>query len=120
MPIGDWPVERDPIYHCWNWTAHKDKRGYAIVWGGRTPIQADRVVYKAERGDIPEGKVPDHLCRNRGCVNPWHLDPVTKSENERRKLWRVRARVKVLPCGHEYARHGILTPFGGKVCRTCS
>lgn len=117
MPIGDWPVVRDPIYGCWLWQAHKDKSGYAIVWGGRTPIQADRVVFKAERGPIAPGLVPDHLCRIRICVCPWHLEPVTKSVNEMRKLWRVRARIKVLPCGHEFSRMGIVTRHGGKVCR---
>lgn len=89
------------------------------MWGTSTPLAAYRQVYKAERGD-PGEMVLDHTCRDpMSCVCPWHLEPVTKSVNEHRKLWRVRARIKVLPCGHEFSRMGILTKYGGKVCR-CS
>jgi len=42
---------------------------------------AHRAVYESERGPIPEGMTLDHLCRNRGCVNPDHLEPVTNREN---------------------------------------
>lgn len=69
---------------CWPWLgalAH----GYGSMRGadGRT-TGAHRVIYQSMRGPIPDGLELDHLCRNRSCVNPAHLEPVTRIENARR------------------------------------
>jgi hypothetical protein len=47
-------------------------------------VYAHRVVYKLLRGPIWTGYEPDHLCRDRGCQNPWHMELVTHAENGRR------------------------------------
>lgn len=67
---------------CWTWIGYLDKCGY-----GRLSIPPEKVLY-AHRlafehftGPIPDGLQLDHLCRNRGCVNPAHLEPVTSREN---------------------------------------
>lgn len=71
---------------CWEWTGKTNNLGYGrIVRHGRTQ-QAHRVVYELHRGPIPNGLDIDHLCRNRLCVNPTHLQPVNRAENSRRGL----------------------------------
>lgn len=116
-----WPIEIDRIFACALWTGEKDKRdGRALVWRGKTPTVAYRAVYVAEVGDIVEGMVLDHLCRRPHCVAPHHLEPVHASENELRKLWRVRARREKCTFGHDLRVNGAITPEGGRVCRACN
>lgn len=71
---------------CWLWTGWKHNSGYGYVnlWPGPAPIRVHRYVYEQLIGPIPDGLVLDHLCRVRHCVNPAHLEPVTRGENVRR------------------------------------
>lgn len=79
---GKWVV--DPLVGCWVWTAASNGRGYGRIWVDGRPHPAHRVAYEIHVGPIPAGMEIDHLCRNRGCVNPAHLEPVTRRENLRR------------------------------------
>ena len=69
---------------CWNWMAGL-ARGYGIFSIGYKTYLAHRISFELKNGDI-KGKDLDHLCRNRKCVNPEHLEIVTKGENARRGL----------------------------------
>src|ERR1044072_9284041 len=71
---------------CWEWTAGMNQYGYGrfTLTGPRETsqkVQAHRYSYEQLVGPIPEGLVLDHLCRNRACVNPDLLEPVTLKEN---------------------------------------
>lgn len=69
---------------CWVWQWCINKDGYGAVWDGTTMIGAHRHYYELHRGSIPPGMQIDHLCRIRACVNPDHLEVVTKVENNHR------------------------------------
>ena len=120
MSSDRWPVEVDPVFGCWLWIGRLDKRdGRPLVWEGRTPRGAHRVVYEAEVGPVPAGLELDHVCRRPTCVYPLHLEPVSRQENELRKGWRYRARRLSCSHGHPMAIHAMLTPEGGRLCRAC-
>lgn len=71
---------------CWEWTATIHKTGYgSFRYEGRIAL-AHRVAYELIKGPIPEGMQVDHTCRNRACVNPAHLRPVTNKQNQENVL----------------------------------
>src|SRR6186713_1227020 len=72
---------------CWLWTGYLNHNGYAHLGNGRGySALAHRASYQFFRGPIPADKYIDHLCRVRHCINPWHLELVTPSENVQRGL----------------------------------
>lgn len=89
LPPG--PVPMNPLTRytvddrgCWIWSGAVHATGYgSIKWNGKATV-AHRVVYTLLKGEIPEGKVLDHLCNVKLCVNPDHLDPTTMSINTQR------------------------------------
>lgn len=114
---------------CWTWTAaHFKKTGYALICmkdprdGVWRPTVAHRVSYELFVGPIPEGKVLDHLCRNRGCVNPAHLDLVQQQENVRRGMAPSAISHRTNRCqrGHEFTPENTYVRIrNGRVKRDC-
>lgn len=99
---------------CWLWTACKFPSGYACFDCRR----AHRVSYELFKGFIPDGLELDHLCRVRHCVNPEHLEPVTRLENARRSQLSTYHRGRCAR-GHIYNSKTLYLYGGRRHCRIC-
>lgn len=109
---------------CWVWTASFGSRGYGqfAIWPQR-PLGAHRISYEMLIGPIPEDKQIDHLCRNRSCVRPAHLEIVTARENTLRGMSFASANARKLHCpkGHPYdlLNTYFVPSTGRRKCRIC-
>ena len=108
---------------CWIWTGSKNRRGYGVLhagWLGCSSLGAHRAAYEAFREPIPSGLEIDHLCRNKSCVNPDHLETVTRSENVRRAVPFRKYTLRGL-CRKGHPLDGSRTrEVGGRYCKTCN
>jgi len=114
---------------CWEWTGCINAGGYGHATWHRKPIRAHRLMYAwlvaplppctRQRTDVEM----DHLCKNRKCCNPAHLELVTKQVNMSRVNWRATKKATQTHCihGHEYTPENTIWRCQGKAraCRTC-
>jgi hypothetical protein len=113
-------VSKNTSTKCWDWTGEINWGGYGRFMIRKKHYQAHRFSYGLFKGAIPEGYELDHLCRNRSCVNPDHLEAVTRSTNLRRGHNYNRDKTHC-PKGHLYSGENLLirTDTGSRRCREC-
>lgn len=105
--------------NCWIWTAGLDKDGYGqFSLNNKTRI-AHRISFELFKEIIPQGLTLDHLCRNRKCVNPDHLEIVTIKENLMRgsSFSAINSKKSHCPRGHSYSG---VDKRGHRICSICN
>ena len=107
---------------CWEWQGCLNEKGYGLFFHDNY-YRAHRFSYEYyNNAIIPEGLTIDHLCRNRKCVNPKHLEIVTNKENVLRGvgLTAINAKVTHCPYGHPYdSENTYITVDGRRNCKQC-
>ncbi|NUP33639.1 MAG: HNH endonuclease [Streptomycetaceae bacterium] len=107
---------------CWLYTGRLLPNGYGVVSESRKTVYVHRLTFGYFKADIPDGLVIDHLCRNRACCNPEHLDAVTQRVNVHRGDSHVAQQAKKRKCirGHDLSGDNVRVSRSGKrECKTC-
>ena len=109
---------------CWLWLGNKTINGYGQITFKNKHYLTHRVSYEYFKGNIPNTLQIDHLCKNRSCVNPEHLEVVTQKENLKRGNTgkhnnHVNTQINKTHCpqGHEYSGKNNL---GRRICKICN
>lgn len=114
-------VPSRPTEGCWLWIGCPKPNGYGVLRVGGKNVYAHRLSYELLVGPIPDGLTIDHLCGVRNCVNPAHLEPVTRGENCLRGGSPLAQNARKTHCkhGHEFTVENTSLVKNGRQCRTC-
>ena len=106
---------------CWEWTGGVQRQGYGITYVDGPQRVAHRWAWENLVGPVPDGLVLDHLCRNKRCVNPDHLEPITNRENILRGYGITARNARKTECihGHPLSGVNLFVWRGDRLCRTC-
>lgn len=106
---------------CWEWQGALDSAGYGVFNLGERLDRAHRITYQWAGQSIPDGYHVDHLCRNRRCCRPAHLEAVPPSTNWERgeSPTAISARTGRCSRGHSMADAYVRSDTGTRMCRTC-
>lgn len=115
----------EPNSGCWLWTGALSTGGYGMIGNIGGSKYAHRILYEQQFGPIPKGLELDHLCRVRCCVNPAHLEAVTRRENIMRGIAPSAKQAKQTHCknGHPLSGENLIvwkTRWGvQRQCKIC-
>ena len=106
---------------CWLWMGTILRNGYGQFTVRCRPFKAHRYSYELLKGKIPPGLTLDHLCRNRACINPDHLEIVTLKENLARGIGPTAMNSRKTHCkkGHVLAGGNLMMDGSSRMCRAC-
>lgn len=118
--LGPIPEHRPDLGPCWIWLAHMNK-GYGIIGMRGINYFAHRIAFTLDNETIPDGMTLDHLCKNRACVNPSHLEPVTIKINVLRGESgpAINSRKTMCDHGHEFTPENTRITAHGRECKKC-